>query len=96
MFFGKIGVWALAERYGAKRSSKWRPRVTKELKPVNVQKDTYRDINFNNVIPLKRKSGRFENARHQYIYNRTMHQCTFRLMMKRLLKVETRMDGTYT
>ena len=37
LFDGMLDVWAFAEFQEARRSAKYRPRGTKELKPVNLK-----------------------------------------------------------
>lgn len=41
---GKIGIWAMAERKPAQKSSKNRPAGTPEVKPVNVTADVFYDV----------------------------------------------------
>ena len=51
IFDGKLGIWPFVERVPAKRSSANRPRGTLELKTVNVDRDSYREMLIDNLIP---------------------------------------------
>jgi len=51
LFDGKIGFWGFTEEVEAQRSSKNRPKGTKELKPVNVNQKIYRDMIVQNLLP---------------------------------------------
>ena len=51
MFDGKIGIWPVCEMVAAKRNSRNRPRGTMEMKPVNVNKEVYKKMFLENVIP---------------------------------------------
>jgi len=51
VFDGKIGFWAFTEEVQAQRNSKHRPAGTWELKPVNVDREEYRDMLVDNVLP---------------------------------------------
>ena len=50
-FDGKIGCWPIVERSQARRSSRHRARGTEVVKPVNVNRDIYRRLLLQNVIP---------------------------------------------
>ncbi|KAF0717211.1 Aste57867_2438 [Aphanomyces stellatus] len=50
-FDGKIGTWHFTEVVPAQRNSRNRPSGTLVTVPVNVSRDTYRDMLVNNVIP---------------------------------------------
>lgn len=52
IFDGKIGFWGFTEEVEAQRSSKHRPRYTKELSPVNVDRDEYRKMLVGNLLPV--------------------------------------------
>ena len=51
IFDGKIGIWPFVEEVAAKRSSANRPRGTLELKPVDVDRDIYREYLTDELIP---------------------------------------------
>ena len=51
IFDGKLGIWPFVERVPAKRSSANIPRGTLELKTVNVDRDSYREMLIDNLIP---------------------------------------------
>lgn len=51
MFDGRIGLWPFAKMVPALRGSKHRPAGTLELKPVEVNKETYRAMLVNHVLP---------------------------------------------
>jgi len=54
IFDGLIGIWPLVEEVVAQRRSINRPAGTVELKPVNINKDVYREIMISKVIPAVR------------------------------------------
>jgi hypothetical protein len=51
IFDGKIGVWPFIERVAARRNSANRPRGTIEIKAIDVDRDAYREMLINNVLP---------------------------------------------
>lgn len=55
VFDGKIGIWLFAREEAAQRTSKNRAAGTLELKPVPVDRDAYREMLIDNVIPAKEK-----------------------------------------
>jgi len=50
-FDGKIGIWPFVERVQAQRSSNRRAAGTWETKPINVDKNTYKQFVLEKVIP---------------------------------------------
>jgi hypothetical protein len=50
-FDGKIGIWPIVERVPARRASRARPAGTLVTKTLNVNKDIYRRMLLENVIP---------------------------------------------
>lgn len=54
LFDGKIGFWPFVKNVAAKYSTRNRPKGVLELKPVNVDKVTYRELLVENVLPAVR------------------------------------------
>jgi hypothetical protein len=56
LFDGKLGIWPFVSEEPAQRTSKNRAAGTIEIKPVSVDRDTYRAMLIENVIPaIKQK-----------------------------------------
>ena len=54
-FDGKIGLWPIAEEAVAQRTSRNRPKGTKFLKPVTMDRDRYRKLLIKEVLPAIRR-----------------------------------------
>jgi hypothetical protein len=48
---GKIGIWSFTSREKTQRNSKNPNRGDDVIKPMNVDRDVYRDMLLNNVLP---------------------------------------------
>jgi hypothetical protein len=70
---GKIGLWPFGEQVAAKRSSRNRPAGTLEWKAINVDKESYKRMLIDNVLPAiaqRWPNDRTRQARRQRIPNR--------------------------
>ena len=63
-FDGKIGLWPIAEEAVAQRTSRNRPKGTKFLKPVTMDRERYRKLLISASSNLKEVSSRRSECHH--------------------------------